>query len=51
MYTASGSMKSTERNGIMINFLAGVAVGFGMFVVAETIDIIRQLNEDKKNEK
>jgi len=35
----------------MINFLAGVAVGFGAFVVAETISIIRQLNEDKKNEK
>lgn len=35
----------------MINFLVGVAVGFGMFVVAETIDIIRKLNEDKKNEK
>lgn len=33
----------------MVNFLIGFAFGFGTFVIAETVSIIRQMEEDKKN--
>lgn len=34
----------------MINFLAGVAVGFGIFVIAETISEVKIIYNNKKDD-